>query len=110
MNQKGQAVIESVILLTICTVVSVTFIQLGLHLFSEIVVEDLLEQTLICKLQKQSDCTAKLKKKLHDLNYTAVTVIDRSHSEKAKILVQWNSSLTYSAALESELSFDLTVR
>ncbi len=110
MNQRGQAAIESIILLTLCTLVSVNLIQLGLHFLSEIAVEDLLEQTLICKLQKQYDCVSKLQNKLSDMNYTQVQVTDQSHSHVARIRVEWNATSTYKAALESELHLDLTVR
>ncbi len=109
MNQKGQALTESLILLSICTLCSVKFIQLGLHFISQIVVEDLMEQALICKLQKKQNCTLIFGKKLNDLNYKSVQVIDHSYLNTARIEVTWQSDGSRQATLESELTFDLSV-
>ena len=109
MNQKGQAFIESLILLSVCALCSVKLIHLGLHFISQIVVEDLLEQTLICKLQKKQNCTAVFQKKLISLNYKSVQVIDRSSLTKARIEIKWQTGDSYQATLESELAFDLSV-
>ena len=109
MNQKGQVFIESLILLSLCTLCSVKLIQLGLHLISEIVVEDLLEQTLICKLQKQPLCIHKLRNKLIYLNFTSVQITDHSYLNTARITIQWQTNMNYRATLESELALDLSV-
>lgn len=109
MNQKGQAFVESLILLSICTLCSVKLTHLGLHFISQIVVEDLLEQTLICKLQKKQNCTAVFQKKLISLNYKSVQVTDQSSLNTARIKVNWQTDDSYQATLESELTFDLSI-
>ncbi len=109
MNHKGQAFIESLILLSLCTLCSVKLLQLGLHMISEIVVEDLLEQTLICKLQKQAHCIDQLRNKLIELNYSSVQITDYSYLNTARIAIRWRTGKQYQANMESELALDLSV-
>ena len=68
MNNKGQAFIESIILLSIVTMACLFLIRLGLHLQNEILIDDLVEETLICKLQKKQNCIQQLKSQLYILN------------------------------------------
>ena len=109
MNRRGQALTESIILLIILTLFSVKFLQLGLHAISEIVVDDLVEEALICKLQNDNACVFQIKRKLLELNYTHLQITDSSYNDVARIAIRWNSSESYVGYLESELKLDLAV-
>ena len=109
MNQKGQAMIEASILMTLCVFPFVFLLQFGLHFISEIIVDDLLEQTLICKIQQQSNCITNLRSKLLGMNYKNIHITDHSQAKIARISVSWKSTNLYSGTLESELSLDLSV-
>lgn len=107
MNNKGQAFIESVLLLGIVTFACITLIRLGLHLQNKVLLDDLLEESLICKLQKNENCLFLLKNKLDKLNYKFVEINDYSRPGLARIKLHTISGLEFSSTLESELSLGL---
>ena len=109
MNHRGQAFIESMILLSIVTVSCLFLIRLGLHLQNEILIDELVEETLICKLQKKKNCIGQLKKNLYSLNFKSVEVTDKSQPTKSHIKLQTLSGLDFKVVLESELSLALQV-
>lgn len=109
MNQKGQAMIETLAVSSITIFFFIKLIQLGLQIRYEVIFDDLIEETLICKFQKQSDCVSKLKNKLNDLHFSEIQVIDRSQDKVAKIKVVVKNGLKTSITRESELALDLSV-
>ncbi len=109
MNRKGQAMIESVLILSLVTGSVLFLLRYGLQLQNEILVDELLEETLVCNLQKKDFCVIHLKQKLTELNYQSVTVTDKSQAQTARLLVRLTSNQNMNTTLESELSLDLTV-
>ena len=109
MNQKGQAFIEATLLLTLVTVSSLFLIRLGLQLQNQIVLDEVMEEALICKLQKKMNCLPDLKKNLEGTHFKVVQAIDESTSENSRILVQATSGLNITTTLQSELNLDLSV-
>ena len=109
MNQKGQAFIEATLLLALVTVSSLFLIRLGLQLQNEIVLDDLMEQTLICKLQKKMNCLPELKNKLEGIHYKAVRTVDASTLNNASLFVKATSGLNITTTVQSELNLDLSV-
>lgn len=109
MNNKGQAFIESILLLGIATIACLFLIRLGLHLQNEILIDELVEETLICKLQKKQNCVNQLKNKLYSMNFKSVEVADMSQVNKAHIKLQAVSGLNFKSLLESELFLELQV-
>ena len=109
MNNRGQAFIESIILLSIVTVACLFLIRLGLQLQNEILIDDLVEETLICKLQKKQTCIQQLKSTLYAMNFKSVEVTDLSQNDKAHIKLKTISHLNFTASIESELSLALQV-
>lgn len=97
------------ILLSIVTVACIYLIRLGLHLQNEILIDELVEETLICKLQKKQTCIGQLKSKLYSLNFKSVEVTDMSQPTKSHIKLQTLSGLDFKAVIESELSLALQV-
>lgn len=109
MNQKGQAMIETIVVSSITIFFCIQLIRLGLQIRYEVIFDDLIEETLICKFQKESNCTNKLKNKLNDLHFSQIQVIDRSQDKIAKIKVVVKTGLNTSFTRESELALDLSV-
>ena len=109
MNNKGQAFIESIILLSIVTAACLFLIRLGLHLQNEILIDDLVEETLICKLQKKETCLLQLQNKLYSLNFKIVDAKFINQHNKAHLKLRTVSGLGFEAQVESELSLALQV-
>ncbi len=109
MNNKGQAFIESILLLSLVTVACLFLIRLGLHLQHEILIDDFVEGALICKLQKKVNCVNQLKDQFHGLNYKSVEVTDLSNPDEARIRLRALSELGFEVLLESELALGLQV-
>jgi preprotein translocase subunit SecF len=109
MNQKGQALVESLIFSTLAILCSIKLLQLGLDLRYEILFDDLIEQTLICHFQQEADCNGKLRKKLADLNFKEIQITEQSTNETAKIKLSAKTGLNSSFIRESELTLDLSV-
>ena len=109
MNQKGQAMIEAVIVLTLTLFFTAKVVQLGLRLRYEILIDDLTEQTLICHYQKDSTCLSKLKIKLSDLNFKNIEITDLSTKDKAVLRLKLDLDSTTTLTKETELYFDLSI-
>ncbi len=109
MNRKGQAFIEATLLLAIVTVSSLFLVRLGLQLQNEIVLDDLMEEALICKLQKKVACLSDFKKNLHAVNFKMVQASDESSTDLARIYVKATSGFNITTILQSELKLDLSV-
>lgn len=109
MNQKGQALVESLIFSTLAILCSIKLLQLGLDLRYEILFDDLIEQTLICHFQHESNCNNKLRNKLTDLNFKEIQISDHSMNKTAKIKLSVKTGLNSTFTRESELTLDLSV-
>jgi preprotein translocase subunit SecF len=108
-NQKGQAMIEAVIILAIALIFSIKAIQLGLNLHYEILVDDLIEQTLICHYQKKSTCISDLRHRLNELSFHDVQISDRSDSNTSRLRLQLTTGFGVVLTRESELTLDLSI-
>ncbi len=109
MNTKGQALIESMIILSIVTVSSIFLIRAGLQMQNALVLDELLEDALVCKLQKKTTCVQALKSKLLALNFKTVVVQDRTQGSSARLAIEALSNFASITKLESELTLELAV-
>lgn len=109
MNNKGQAFIESMLLLGVITISAIFLIRLGLHLQNEILIDELIEEALVCKLQKKDFCVSRLKKQFLEMNFYSVKITDKSHFNTAQLAVEIDSGLNIKTQLESEMSLELSI-
>lgn len=108
MNNKGQALIESIMIMTIISLCSFKFFELGLNLYHEILLDELVEQSLICQLQIRSDCKNILYYKLQKLNFknTSIQLINSEDTSYLKLQTEFGSKTKISK--ESQLHLDLS--
>jgi hypothetical protein len=108
MNQKGQAMIEAVIIMAIALIFSIKAIQLGLNLHYEILIDELIEQTLICHYQK-TNCISDLRSRLNDMKFHDVQINDRSDAATSRLWLQVTTGFGVVITRESELTLDLSI-
>lgn len=109
MNTKGQALIESMIILSIVTVSSLLLIRAGLQMQNALVMDEFLEQALVCKFQKKTSCVQTLKAQLLALNFKSVVIQDRMQGATSRLAIEALSKFNTTSKLESELTLELAI-
>ncbi|MBC7741967.1 MAG: hypothetical protein H7061_07210 [Bdellovibrionaceae bacterium] len=109
MNQRGQALIEMLILSSIIIVAVIWTVRLGVLLHINIAVDEMIEITHLCEIQKKSDCQSQLEKNLRQLGLTKNSLIVANSNNQSRIWLNATTSLGQQFVKESELKLGLTV-
>ncbi len=108
-NNKGQALIESLIVGLI--LISTLFFTIRVALIAQqnTLVDEFIEQTMICLAQQNVDCEVKLKKQLEALNFRSISIQNLSNHPKFSIVLKAVTPFSRILEKESELELDLQV-
>lgn len=108
MNNKGQALIETLIVASLAVFLSVSLLQLGLDARYEILFDDLIERTLLCHFQKQTNCSGQLRQKLTELNFKNIQISEVSDQNTIRLKLSATTRLKTVFNRESEMTLDLS--
>ncbi len=109
MNQKGQAMIEILILGFLLMVAFIALIRLGLAVQMNIVIDELIESAHLCELQQKSFCQTRLKDKLADFNLKILSSTFITSADTSFIKLHTESNLGKIFEKESELYLELSI-
>ncbi len=109
MNQKGQAFVEVVILSSILMISVILIVRLGLILYLNIAVDEVIETNHLCELQNKSDCHSDLQAKLKALSLQNIRTHRSKTAETSFLTVKAESNLGKIFEKESELHLELTI-
>lgn len=108
MNNKGQAVIETMIFASLAIFCSIWLMQFGLNIRYEILFDDLIERTLICHFQKQTNCASQLRQHLSDLHFKNIQISEVSDDKTTRLRLSATTKLNAVFTRESEMTLDLS--
>ncbi|MBC7464688.1 MAG: hypothetical protein H7256_01735 [Bdellovibrio sp.] len=108
MNNKGQAVVEAMIFAGLAIFFSIKLVQFGLDIRYEILFDDLIERTLICHFQKQTNCASLLREKLTDLHFTNIQISEASDEKTTRLTLSVTTRIKTVFNRESEMTLDLS--
>ena len=91
------------------TTASIYLVRMGLHLQNEILIDELMEEALVCKLQKKEFCISRLKNQFLGMNFRSVEIVDKSRVNNAHLFIEITSGLNIKTQLESEISLELAI-
>lgn len=108
-NERGQAFIES-LFLGVIVVIAITYsLKYALRIQKSFLLDELVEETLICLMQTNTRCLSHLKAQLSQLGYQAVSVRTQNTQNKWILNIKARSSFEEHIEQESELEYDLKV-
>ena len=108
-NSKGQALTESLVVGLVLTTGLLFFIRLALVVQQTILIDEFIEQALICLIEKNETCTSNFEKQLRDMNLTEVSITHRVDQGHATLSLTGLSQFGKRIEKESELQLDLQV-
>ncbi len=109
MNQRGQALIEMLILSSITIVSVLMIVRLGFILQLNIAIDEMIESAHLCDLQNQKDCAYQLSTKMKSIGLIEKSLSLSHTTNKSMIQLQAETSLGHSFRKESELELALSV-
>lgn len=93
LNQKGQALIESLFVLTWSAPLTFSLIKFGLHLLAVINLEINAENYFVCELAKKNNCQAKLEQSLRNNHFRTASVIHKNQGDIEQLEIQVSRKL-----------------
>ncbi len=108
MTNRGQAMIEALILGGILTASISFLVRYALEMQQSMLVDELIEQTLLCEFEGHTDCGAKLKSFLTDLQFKQIALRITKSGSTYLLNVSGQSIFDQKFEKESELTLDLT--
>lgn len=109
MNQKGQALTEGLILGSLIASALFYVIRIGLAIQQNMILNELVEMTLVNCLQDSKNCTKRLNEHLQQLQFKEIEISLDQINQKKILSVQARSSFGIHFFKESELDIDLRV-
>lgn len=109
MNQKGQALTEGLILGSLIGLAIFYVTRTGFSIQQNIILNELIEMTLVNCLQNSQSCTKKLEEHLKRLQFKNIQIHLDQKNQKMILNVQAQSSFGILFFKESELDIDLQV-
>lgn len=106
-NNKGQAFIEALMISPLIVISTYLIIHAGLFLILNIALDDLLEQALVCELQKKTTCIQILEKEMKLLNLNEISIQHKTTDTYTSIILTATSALKRKITKQSELNLDL---
>lgn len=107
MNQKGQAVVEATIILSISCSLLFLILRWGLHTQLEMYVDELSERTLICFYQNQTNCTSSLYQRLQKFKFSKIRIQANTQSKTKTLYLSARSPFGFDLENRNSLSLDL---
>ena len=98
--------IESLFVGMILIVAFGLFLQIFLRAQKKILVEEFIEETLICLVQNKSTCTISFQQKLRDQGFSNISVQTRKNQNKWTLHLKATSSFNEKIEKESELEYE----
>lgn len=108
MNEKGQAMLEAIVILSITMAGLFLLLKKGLQIPLDFYVDELVERVLICEYQNQNHCKSSLYQKLHKLRFQNIQIRGESSENKKTIFVSALSPFGFKLHKESTLKLKLT--
>jgi hypothetical protein len=108
MNNKGQAAIESLAIGILLVLMLFFVTRFGLMVQQNILVDELIEESLICLKQNKSDCAERLKNELQTLKFTQIELKIQNQRKIVSIKIKAVSAFKRIFEKESEIELDLS--
>jgi hypothetical protein len=108
-NRKGQALVESLIIAVILIFSMGFFLRFALKMQSALVVDEFVEQALICLLSQKTSCEEHLRHQLSERGYQEVQIHSQHFQSKYVLRLQMTSPWKDRIKKESELADELSV-
>ena len=109
MNQKGQALTEGLILGSLIATSIFYVMRIGFSIQQNMILNELIEMTLVDCLQDSKNCTKKLEEHLRKLHFKKIQISLDQTTQKQILNVQAQSDFGIHFFKESELDIDLQV-
>lgn len=109
MNKKGQALIESLFVGIIITVGLGLFLKLFFKIQKRMVLEELAEETLVCLVEKKSNCKYAFQNQLQELGLKNISIQTNQTQMKCSLRLNAISSFNEKIEFESELEYDTKI-
>lgn len=110
MNQRGQAFVEALILSCLITTGIIITTKAGLTIIQNLIINEFVENTLICSFEKNKNCLEHFKKNISPLN---IKILSLSLETSQPVHVLKLKAETKNGRLfikESELTLDLSFK
>lgn len=106
MTNRGQAMVESLLIGLILIFALSFFLRLMITTQKSFLIDEFVEQALICLVQGNSNCTTTLKEKLLEQDFTLISVNSEKSSGKWIVHISATTSLNDRIEKESELEYE----
>lgn len=107
MNNRGQAMIESLLLGCVVIISLFFFLHLALRMQKNILLDELIEQTLICMAQKNPLCLESFRQQLITQKYQKISAAYNQFGNKWSLQLKAETAFNEIIEKESELEYDL---
>jgi len=110
MTNRGQAMVESLLIGLILILSLSFFLRLMITTQKSFLIDEFVEQSLICLVQENSNCTNLLRQQLLEQGLSAISV--RSEKSSGKWIVRFSATNSFNEIIEkeSELEYENWVR
>jgi hypothetical protein len=109
MNRSGQALIEMLVLSSIAIVSVLLIVRLGFILQMNIAIDEMIETTHLCELQKKNNCRSELLQKLSNIGIIENSLVLSKTTDRSNLRLSADTSLGHTIFKESELYLGLSV-
>lgn len=108
-NNKGQALIESVIILPISILFFIYVVQVFIYFSMELAIDDSLEDFIFCKIQAKADCENYLSRRLEDLRVQKTAYRYRQVNNEHSIYLEATALRIFQIKKERRLNYEMIV-
>lgn len=110
MNERGQAMVESLLIGLIFILALSWLLKLSVYIQKKFLTDELIEDSLICLVSQNSFCTSQLRLKLAEQGYQSVFIQAQNLNHKWTLHLKAVSSFGNEIEKESELEYDPIIR
>lgn len=108
MTNKGQAMIEALAVGALLMVSFLLTLRYALTMQNNLLVDESIEQTLLCEAEGNSTCKDTLRAILQKLQFRNIMIHTEKHKNKFKLIFNGVSNFEHKYEKESELDLELT--
>lgn len=109
-NNKGQALIESVIILPLSILFFIYVIQVFIYFSLELAIDDNLEDLIFCKMQKQNLCEYNFEARLYDLNIQTISKKYHFSASEYSVYLEARVLNIFKIKKERRLNYEMIVQ
>lgn len=110
MNRRGQAMIESLFVGLILVLALSLFLRVFARAQKNILVDEFIEETLICLVQKKLSCVHVFQQRLRDLGFSNISVHTQRNQSRWILHLKATSSFKEKIEKESELEYESQIQ